>query len=98
MLLLNYLYNNVAPNDIDGSFSCLYWDTTARWGQLYMFRNEIAPLFVDKDLNISSTKFPGSKSIKPNRLIGIYPESGETIETDIMFNTVDNPYVLKASN
>ena len=99
MLLLNYLYYHTAPNEIDGSFSCLFWDNTSpHTQQLYMFRNEIAPLFIDDDLNISSTKFANSKSVKPNRLIGIYPEGQYTLDIDIIFNTVDNPYVLKAGN
>ena len=44
-------------NGFDGSFSCLMY---VRTKGLLMFRNQISPMYVDVNLNISSTKFEGS--------------------------------------
>lgn len=51
-------------NDLDGSFSCLMYDNE----KLYIFRNEISPMFYDADLNISSTGFKGSRPTSPNQI------------------------------
>lgn len=74
-------------NEVDGSFSCLWFNGAAA----YLFRNDISPMFYDKDLNISSTKFEGSISTPSNKLLlmdletkGLY-NRGE-------FKTVENPY------
>jgi glutamine phosphoribosylpyrophosphate amidotransferase len=37
---------------LDGSFACIFYNNN----QLFMFRNSIAPLFIDNNLNISSIK------------------------------------------
>lgn len=54
--------NNI--NDLDGSFSCLMYDNE----KLYIFRNEISPMFYDAELNISSTGFKGSRPTPPNQI------------------------------
>ena len=51
-------------NDLDGSFSCLMYDNE----KLYVFRNEISPMFYDANLNISSTGFKGSRPTPPNQI------------------------------
>lgn len=86
-LLLAYLiqYNNV--DNIDGTFSCLWYNK-----QLFLFRNEISPMFYDDSGNISSTKFTGSKSLEPNK-IWLFEPSTCTFENCIAeFSTVENPY------
>lgn len=51
-------------NNLDGSFSCLMYDKE----KLYIFRNEISPMFYDAELNISSTGFKGSLPTPPNQI------------------------------
>lgn len=46
-------------NSIDGSFACVYFDSES----VRIFRSSAGILFVDKDLNISSTKFDNSERI-----------------------------------
>jgi glutamine phosphoribosylpyrophosphate amidotransferase len=74
-------------NNIDGTFSCVYYSPMEG---LQLFRNEISPLFIDKDHNISSTKFDYSSPLKPNIIWNFNP--GESIIEDGTFNTVENPY------
>ena len=57
---------------------------------LQLFRNEISPLFIDKDYNISSTKFDNSSPLKANIIWNFIP--GECIIEDGTFNTAENPY------
>jgi glutamine phosphoribosylpyrophosphate amidotransferase len=74
-------------NNIDGTFSCVYYSPMEG---LQLFRNEISPLFIDKDHNISSTKFDFSSPLNPNIIWNFTP--GESIIEDGTFNTVENPY------
>ena len=74
---------------VDGTFACImYWG-----GELFVFRNEISPLFVDSKLNFSSTKFEGSQSLDPNRVWKINLESG-FLDTVAYFETFENPYYI----
>ena len=75
-------------NNIDGTFACLM----ASDDKLYLFRNEIAPLFIDKYNSISSTRFEGAVLIKPNIVWEFLSFTNGLEETDIKFNTVENPY------
>ena len=52
-LMHDWLINKKSLDYIDGTFACLRYKN----GKLYIFRNEISPLFIDDELNISSTKF-----------------------------------------
>lgn len=72
---------------IDGSFSCLFYAN----GTLHLFRNEISPMFVDKELNMSSTKFDGSEPTQPNKVLKVELHN-KTIAPIISFKTVENPY------
>ena len=74
-------------NNIDGTFACLLYDDK----KLYLFRNEISPLFIDKYNNISSTRFEGAHMIRPN-IVWQFLSGADLIETDIKFDTVENPY------
>lgn len=49
-----------ALNTLDGSFACVYKDQEG----IFIFRSQAGTLFVDDDLNISSTKFDNSERIK----------------------------------
>lgn len=72
---------------IDGTFACIGFIDS----QLYVFRNEISPLFVDNDLNISSTKFEGSRSIPANKVLKFNLEF-KMLDYITTFETVENPY------
>ena len=75
---------------MEGSFACfMHYDD-----QLYCFRNEISPLFVDGDLNFSSIKFKGSNSIEPGIVFGIDFLYNRLDDTGIHFTTANNPYIL----
>lgn len=87
-LLLNHLIQYENVNDIDGTFSCLWYNGK----QLFLFRNEISPMFYDDTGNISSTKFDNSKSLEPNN-IWLFEPSSSIIDRSISaFETVENPY------
>ena len=85
-LILHKYINEGILNDIDGTFSCVYFGNKS----LQLFRNEISPLFIDDNYNISSTKFEGSKSLEPNIIWEFHPGIG--INKIGLFNTVENPY------
>ncbi len=72
---------------IDGTFACVLYDGT----KLYVFRNEISPLFYDEQFNFSSTKFDGSISVPPNVVFELNPYEKSMIEI-VEFDTFDNPY------
>lgn len=76
-------------NNLDGTFSCLYYNRESL--SLYLFRNEISPMFIDKELNLSSTKFEGSEETDPNVVFKI-DFSYNRIVPRGKFTTVENPY------
>lgn len=81
--------NFTSLNDFDGTFSCLFYSREDLG--LYVFRNEISPMFVDKDLNISSTKFENSIETAPNEVIKL-SLSNNKLTPMYEFETVENPY------
>ena len=97
-LLLRYINDYGTPDGIDGTFSCVWYHQ----GELFMFRNEISPLFIDDKLNISSTKFDNSTSVPANEIIRIWvgpDEEGnlmklnkDRLEVEATFTTKENPY------
>lgn len=96
-LLLYYMIIKGNLSDIDGSFACLMF----HMGDLYMFRNEISPLFIDFDMTISSTKFEtrpidggAAFSVKPNTIFKLdLVNESTTIQST--FNTKNSPYLLE---
>ena len=86
-LLLHYVNVEQTPKGIDGTFSCLWYDGS----RLHLFRNEISPMFIDTEFNISSTKFKNSIATEPNTMLLFDPKEKKT--TPIAhFDTVENPY------
>lgn len=77
-------------NHIDGSFSCLYYNN----GRLYLFRNDISPMFYDEHLNISSTKFEGSVATEANKVWAV-DTYHRTLHKVGEFKTVENPYFFE---
>lgn len=74
---------------VDGTFACIMYNGE----NLFVFRNEIAPLFIDDDLNISSTIFQGSRSLKPNIVYRMNLEQ-KKLEERAYFTTKENPYYM----
>lgn len=91
-LLLRHFIEFGNVNNIDGTFSCVCYHD----GQLFIFRNEISPLFIDNKLNISSTKFENSKPVPPNKIFkaDILLDHGimRDLEQVGEFTTKENPY------
>jgi len=85
-LILHKYINEGTLDNIDGTFSCVYFGN----GSLQLFRNEISPLFIDDNYNISSTKFEGSRSLEPNIIWELHPN--RSLSKLGSFNTVENPY------
>lgn len=77
---------------VDGTFACImYWGS-----ELFVFRNEISPLFIDQHFNISSTKFDGSVPVTPNRVWRLNLETGY-LDSVAYFDTYENPYYIPES-
>ena len=74
-------------SQINGSFACIM----RLHNQLYVFRNEISPLFFDDKLNISSVKFPNSRPVPPNKIFILDLDDLELIPVGA-FQTLENPY------
>lgn len=77
---------------IDGTFACIMFNGR----ELFIFRNEISPLFIDNELNISSTKFEGSYSLEPNQVHRVNLLS-KSLNTVAYFDTMENPYYFAES-
>lgn len=87
-LMLKALHEDIhAIGKFDGSFACLMYAHE----KLYVFRNEISPLYFDKHLNISSTLFEGASSVPPNKLMHMDFNFDELFSVH-EYNTVTNPY------
>mgnify|MGYP000597230870 CR=1 FL=1 len=82
-------------SEIDGTFACILalhnLDKNYPISTLFLFRNELAPLFVDDKYNVSSTKFEGSRSLEPNVVWQFEPGVAIT-DTGHHFKTKENPY------
>jgi len=93
MQILKSLHNTnnrwTELNKFDGTFSCLYYDR-ADLG-MHIFRNEISPMFIDDNFNLSSTKFEGSKETEPNKVFKLN-FTNNTLKEVGKFSTVENPY------
>jgi hypothetical protein len=85
--LIDYGWSSLS--DINGTFACMFF----HGGELFVFRNEISPLFIDKELNVSSTKFENSESLKPNTVFKLNL-GYKIIEPVASFKTKENPYYM----
>lgn len=74
---------------IDGTFACIMYYA----GDLFVFRNEISPMFYDRELNFSSTKFENSFSLPPNQVFKIDLEN-KGLYNEAYFQTFENPYYI----
>lgn len=76
-----------ALDNIHGAFGCLYYKDH----KLYLFRNSIIPIYIDDDLNISSTKMDSGRLIPANVVYEVRFDLKEIIEV-VKFNNKHNPY------
>jgi hypothetical protein len=85
--IINYGWSSLSR--VNGTFACIMYLNE----NLYVFRNEISPLFIDEHFNISSTKYQGSVSLTPNR---VWKLNFETMYLDAIayFKTMENPYYI----
>jgi hypothetical protein len=74
-------------DDVDGTFSCARYDKE----HIYLFRNEISPLFYDKDLNISSTEFENTEETEAGVMYKMNLHDRD-LEVMYRFETKENPY------
>lgn len=90
LILYELMSDNWLGNlsEINGSFACIFQEED----MLFVFRNEISPLFYDSDLNISSVRFEGSFSLAPNRVFMLDLEKRALVDMDFKFSTKENPY------
>jgi hypothetical protein len=82
-------YGWSALSRVDGTFACIMYNG----GELFVFRNEIAPMFYDDNLNFSSTKIDSARELPPNKVFKVNL-SYMTIEPVAYFETLENPYYI----
>lgn len=81
-------------SEIDGSFTGVLFSNS---NYIYLFRNEITPLWIDKDFNFSSIKFENSFLIKENTIFELNLISKNLKEIG-KFTTRNNPYNFRGKN
>jgi asparagine synthetase B (glutamine-hydrolysing) len=85
--IINYGWSSLSR--VDGTFACIMYNS----GELFVFRNEISPMFYDKDLNFSSTKVEFAESLPPNKVFKINLKYKQ-ISPIAYFQTMENPYYI----
>lgn len=84
----------LALNKFDGTFACVYWNGS----NLFLFRNQISPLFVSDNGDISSTRLNGFYSLPPDQISNLICKFETPAQNCILtyniaqFKTYDNPY------
>lgn len=86
-LLHHWILEDYSLGDVDGSFSCLFYDGT----KFKLFRNEIAPMFIDNEFNLSSVKFEGARLTTSNIIFEIDLKN-KYLHGISTFKTKNNPY------
>ena len=86
-LLHRHIILGSSLDDVDGTFSCVRYNKE----HIYIFRNEISPLFFDNNLNISSTEFENSEETEAGVMykMNLHDKELEVIQR---FETKENPY------
>ena len=74
-------------DNVDGTFSCARYTKD----NIFLFRNEISPLFYDDDMNISSTKFDDSLETESG-VMYLMDLVKNNLEPMFRFETKENPY------
>ena len=90
-ILHEITYGGNSADDIDGTFSCLYYGTG---GGLFAFRNAAAPMFIDPDnLDVSSVKALYTKKTDYNVIYHLNL-SIPALEEVGKFNNQSSPYYI----
>jgi len=74
---------------IEGSFACVSYSDY----NIHIFRNQIVPLHIDNELNISSAPFKGGSLIEYNKIFYL-DLINRTVEEIQKFNNTHNPYLF----
>lgn len=88
LLQLINTYGLGALSNVDGSFACVY----NKGDDVFIFRNEIAPLYIDRELNLSSIKEDGMTMLPANKVF--YINDSRELVVAAEFKTLNNPYKL----
>ena len=86
-LLHRHLVLGGKLDNVDGTFSCARYTKD----NIFLFRNEISPLFYDDDMNISSTKFDDSLETESG-VMYLMDLVRNNLEPMSRFETKENPY------
>lgn len=96
-LLVNRLHYLNTPEEtseflssLEGSFACLL----IKDSQLFVFRNNLVPLYWDNLMNFSSVKFSFSNLLAPGVVFHVDFEQRKLVDTGIHFTTKNDPYNL----
>jgi glutamine phosphoribosylpyrophosphate amidotransferase len=76
---------------VEGSFACVLLDGN---GEIKIFRNALCPLYIDKDLNLSSVEFSNSNSVKDTCIYAIDPLK-KSIKQIGTFKSRDSVYYMQ---
>lgn len=85
-------YEFTGLSKIDGSFACFYYNPCRG---LYVFRNEISPLFYNLDGDFSSVKQMWMEPVPANTVFKVdidFATKSVTLTKVVDFTTFDNPY------
>lgn len=74
-------------NTIDGSFACVYKENN----NIFIFRSQAGTLFVDENLNISSTKFNNAQRIKHDTVFKLNLIN-KSLDVFDIFKSKSSPY------
>ena len=85
--IINYGWS--ALSRVDGTFACIMYNS----GELFVFRNEISPMFYDSEMNFSSTKVEFTESLPPNKVFKVNLEYKQ-LSPIAYFETKENPYYI----
>lgn len=75
---------------LDGSFACFLLKNS----QLFIFRNQLSPLFFDNMLNFSSVKFGFCQPVPAGVVWFVDFEKRQLVDSGIHFETKNDPYNL----
>lgn len=74
-------------SNVNGSFACMLVERH----QIYVFRNAIAPLYIDKHFNISSVMFEGSDPVPAEVMWSMKLDTKE-LKPVVTFQTYEQPF------
>jgi len=85
--IINYGWSSLSR--VDGTFACIMYNC----GELLVFRNEISPMFYDREMNFSSTKVEFTESLPPNKVFKVNLRYKQ-LSPIAYFETKENPYYI----